>query len=77
MTEFLPETEDQTSDRSGADRLLALLPQVEAMVLGPGMTMHPSTRKLIWELVRRSPVPVVLDADGINAFVPPGSASSE
>jgi ADP-dependent NAD(P)H-hydrate dehydratase / NAD(P)H-hydrate epimerase len=73
MTEFLPETEDQTSDRSGADRLLALLPQVEAMVLGPGMTVHPSTRKLIWELVRRSPVPVVLDADGINAFVPPAA----
>jgi hydroxyethylthiazole kinase-like uncharacterized protein yjeF len=73
MTEFLPETEDQTSDRAGAERLLALLPQVEAMVLGPGMTVHPSTRKLIWELVRRSPVPVVLDADGINAFVPPAS----
>jgi NAD(P)H-hydrate epimerase len=35
------------------------------------MTVHPSTRKLIWELVRRSPVPIVLDADGINAFVPP------
>jgi NAD(P)H-hydrate epimerase len=73
MTEFLPETEDQTSDRAGADRLVALLSQVEAMVLGPGMTVHPSTRKLIWELVRRSPVPVVLDADGINAFVPPAA----
>ena len=73
MTEFLPETEEQTSDRAGADRLLALLPQVEAMVLGPGMTVHPSTRKLIWDLVRRSPVPVVLDADGINAFVPPAA----
>ena len=28
-------------------------------------------KSLIRELVRRSPVPVVLDADGINAFVPP------
>lgn len=73
MTEFLPETGDQTSDQSGAERLLAQLPQVEAMVLGPGMTVHPSTRKLVWELVRRSPVPVVLDADGINAFVPPSA----
>jgi ADP-dependent NAD(P)H-hydrate dehydratase / NAD(P)H-hydrate epimerase len=42
-------------------------------VVGPGMTMHPSTRKLIWDLVRRSPVPVVLDADGINAFVAPAA----
>ena len=71
MTEFLPETEEATSDRAGAARVLQQLANVEALVLGPGMTMHPSTRKLIWELVHHSPVPVVLDADGINAFVPP------
>jgi NAD(P)H-hydrate epimerase len=71
MTEFLPETDDETSDRAGAARVIDQLSQVEALVLGPGMTTHPSTRRLIWELVRHSPVPVVLDADGINAFVPP------
>ena len=71
MTEFLPETADGTLDHSGAKLLLAQLPQSDALVLGPGLTTHPSTQKLIHELVRRSPVPVVLDADGINAFVPP------
>jgi hydroxyethylthiazole kinase-like uncharacterized protein yjeF len=71
MTEFLPETDEGTSDKGGAERLLAQLPQADAVVLGPGVTTHPSTRRLIWELVRRSPVPVVLDADGINSFVPP------
>jgi len=71
MTEFLPETEDGTSDRAGAAKVLDLLPQADALVVGPGMTTQPSTRKLVWELVRHSPVPVVLDADGINAFVPP------
>jgi NAD(P)H-hydrate epimerase len=71
MTEFLPETGDETSDHAGAGKVLAQLPQADVMVLGPGVTTHPSTRKLIWELVRCSPVPVVLDADGINAFVPP------
>jgi ADP-dependent NAD(P)H-hydrate dehydratase / NAD(P)H-hydrate epimerase len=73
MTEFLPETEEETSDKAGAGRVLERLSEMEALVLGPGMTMHPSTRRLIWELVRRSPVPVVLDADGINAFVPPAA----
>jgi ADP-dependent NAD(P)H-hydrate dehydratase / NAD(P)H-hydrate epimerase len=58
-------------DRSGVDRVLSPLSEVEALVLGPGVTTHPSTKKLVWELVRRSPVPVVLDADGINAFVSP------
>lgn len=71
MTEFLPETEDGSSDRSGADTLLMHLAEMDSLVIGPGMTTHNSTRKLVWELVRRSPVPVVLDADGINAFIPP------
>jgi hydroxyethylthiazole kinase-like uncharacterized protein yjeF len=71
MTEGMPETEDGTSAQSGAGRLLQLLPNIEALVVGPGVTTHPSTRRLVWELVRRSPVPVVLDADGINAFIPP------
>jgi ADP-dependent NAD(P)H-hydrate dehydratase / NAD(P)H-hydrate epimerase len=73
MTEFLPETEEETSDKAGANRVLERLAEMEALVVGPGMTMHPSTRKLIWELVRRSPVPVVLDADGINAFAAPAA----
>ena len=71
MTEVLPETEDGAPDRSGAERVLSLLHKMDALVLGPGVTTHHSTKKLVWELVRRSPVPVVLDADGINAFAPP------
>ena len=71
MTEALPETEEETSDRAGVEKLLAKLSEVDALVAGPGLSTHPSTRKLVWELVHRSPVPVILDADGINAFVPP------
>ncbi len=71
MTEFLPETEEETSDYAGASKVLAQLAQVDALVVGPGITTQPSTRRLVWELVRHSPVPVVVDADGINAFVPP------
>jgi ADP-dependent NAD(P)H-hydrate dehydratase / NAD(P)H-hydrate epimerase len=71
MTEFIAETDEETLDRSGAEKVLSGLSQADALVLGPGVTTHPSTRRLIWELVRRSPVPVILDADGINAFVPP------
>jgi hydroxyethylthiazole kinase-like uncharacterized protein yjeF len=71
MTEFLPETGDGTMDQSASCTVLAHLSQADALVVGPGVTTHASTRKLVWELVRRSPVPVVLDADGINAFAPP------
>jgi hydroxyethylthiazole kinase-like uncharacterized protein yjeF len=71
MAEVMPETEAGTLDQSGAEGLLKLLPDIEALVIGPGVTTNPSTRRLVWNMVRRSPVPVILDADGINAFVPP------
>jgi ADP-dependent NAD(P)H-hydrate dehydratase / NAD(P)H-hydrate epimerase len=71
MTEFLPETDEGTLDRTGAEKILSQLSQSDALVLGPGMTTHPSTKSLIWELVRYSSVPVILDADGINAFALP------
>jgi hydroxyethylthiazole kinase-like uncharacterized protein yjeF len=74
MTEFLPETEEETSARAGAKVVIPQLHQADALVLGPGLTTHTSTRGLVWELVQRSPVPVVLDADGINAFVPPAES---
>jgi ADP-dependent NAD(P)H-hydrate dehydratase / NAD(P)H-hydrate epimerase len=68
MTEFLPETEAGTADASGIAKILAHMQNAEAVVVGPGMTMQNSTQELVRELVRCSSIPVVLDADGINAF---------
>ena len=68
MTESLPETEEGTLDQDGAGKVLKLSKNIESLVVGPGLSTHPSTQKLVWDLVRNSPVPVVLDADGINAF---------
>ncbi len=71
MTEPLLETDKGTSDCADANKILAQGGKMDSLVIGPGLTTHPSTRKLVWELVRNAPVPVVLDADGINAFAPP------
>jgi len=71
MTQPLLETASGSSDCSDADKVLAGAGKVDALVVGPGLTTHPSTRKLVWEVVRSAPVPVVVDADGINAFAPP------
>ena len=68
MTESLPETEDGTSAQEGAGKVLEWSKNVESLVVGPGLTTHPDTQKLVWDLVRRSPVPIVLDADGVNAL---------
>jgi NAD(P)H-hydrate epimerase len=68
MTEFLPDTARGTSDRAGADAVLEAAAEGDVLVVGPGLTTEPGTRALVEELVRRSKVPVVLDADGLNAF---------
>ncbi|MBW1916457.1 MAG: NAD(P)H-hydrate dehydratase [Deltaproteobacteria bacterium] len=39
-----------------------------AIALGPGLGTHPETAQLVRDLVRRSPVPMVIDADGLNAL---------
>ena len=63
----LPET-DAGSIANGSDRLDEVLGQADALALGPGMTTDPATSEWVRGVVRSSEVPVVLDADGLNAF---------
>ena len=68
MTVWLPETETGTPDDSALQAILEALMQADAVVVGPGLSTQASTQQLIREVVRRAPVPVIVDADGINAF---------
>ena len=63
----LPETDSGTAS-GGSARLDEVLGQAGALAIGPGMTTDEATSGWIRELVRSSEVPVVLDADGLNAF---------
>ncbi len=40
----------------------------DILAIGPGLGRHPETQQLVRELVLESPLPVVLDADGLFAF---------
>ncbi|MBI3753129.1 MAG: NAD(P)H-hydrate dehydratase [Deltaproteobacteria bacterium] len=48
--------------------ILSFAVDKEALVLGPGLTTHESVRKLVINLISRSPIPLVVDADGINCL---------
>uniref|UniRef100_A0A7V6A383 Bifunctional NAD(P)H-hydrate repair enzyme n=1 Tax=Desulfobacca acetoxidans TaxID=60893 RepID=A0A7V6A383_9BACT len=39
-----------------------------AVALGPGLGTHPETQALVRNLVRNCPLPMVVDADGLNAL---------
>jgi len=59
---------DEGSVAGGSHRLDEALGQADALAIGPGMTTDERTAGWIRELVRSSEIPVVLDADGLNAF---------
>lgn len=42
----------------------------DAVVVGPGLGTSAPTQKLVGDVLRQSRVPVVLDADGLNALAP-------
>jgi NAD(P)H-hydrate epimerase len=66
MTEPLEETSGGAVDFSAADRVLDL--KADVIAIGPGLGQDPSTAAFVQAIVERSGVPLVLDADALNAF---------
>ena len=66
MTEPLDETASGTIDFAAVDRVLEL--QADVIAVGPGLGQSPSTTAFVQSLVERAGVPLVLDADALNAF---------
>jgi NAD(P)H-hydrate epimerase len=68
MTEALPETDAGTISRDAIDRIQELAKNVTVVALGPGISRDPQTAELVRNLVMNLQLPIVLDADGLNAF---------
>jgi len=70
MTEPLASTAAGTIARRNLhDGALARIGQGKNVIaIGPGVTTEPETQEFIRGTVRETPLPVILDADGLNAF---------
>ena len=68
MTELLPETDAGTIAASARARIEALVKGKSVLAIGPGISRLPETSAVVRSLVSKSEIPVVLDADGLNAF---------
>jgi NAD(P)H-hydrate epimerase len=68
MTVPLPETAAQTLSLTAEKAILDLVQDKSVVVLGPGLSVHPETQELVRKLLRTLRLPIVLDADGINAL---------
>jgi NAD(P)H-hydrate epimerase len=68
MTEPLPETREKTLALSAQQRIFELCSRKTALAIGPGLSLNSETTRLVQQLVRKSPLPAVIDADGISAL---------
>jgi ADP-dependent NAD(P)H-hydrate dehydratase / NAD(P)H-hydrate epimerase len=68
MTEGLAETEVGSVSQRAQSVVAGLVEKKSALAVGPGISRHPETAAFVREVVRNHTVPMVLDADGLNAF---------
>jgi NAD(P)H-hydrate epimerase len=68
MTEPLPVAADGGLAPEALERALELAAGRDAVVVGPGLGQAASTRQLVQRFVAACPVPLVIDADALNAF---------
>ena len=68
MTEPLPETDEGTISAGASEKIQALAKGKSVVAIGPGISRVAETAELVRKLVKATEIPVVLDADGLNAF---------
>ena len=71
MTEPLVETDAGTISNRALDygSFAKLAEGKTVLAMGPGLTTHPETVQFVRTVVRQFPLPLVLDADALNALV--------
>jgi NAD(P)H-hydrate epimerase len=68
MTEPLPETPEGSLSLKAEKKIRALMAGKTALALGPGLSTNPETTSLVRRIAAESRVPMVIDADGLNAL---------
>jgi hydroxyethylthiazole kinase-like uncharacterized protein yjeF len=68
MTVPLPDSNSGNVTSSAFQTIEKLLPGKDALALGPGLGRRPGTTALVQTIVESVDIPMVIDADGLNAL---------
>ena len=68
MTEPLEETQAGSISMQARTAFEQIAAHKTVLAIGPGISRHPETAEFVREIVSTSATPIVLDADGLNAF---------
>lgn len=69
ITKPLPQTKDGCLSRKAYSFIHNFTKQIDALILGPGLSQNKQTQRLIRRLIKTVNKPLVIDADGLNALV--------
>ncbi len=68
MTFPLPETGESSLSLEAEKEIFRLMEGKTALAIGPGLSTHEETSLLVRRIVAKCPLPMVIDADGLNAL---------
>jgi NAD(P)H-hydrate epimerase len=68
MTFPLPDTAEGSLSLKAEKDIFRLMEGKTAVALGPGLSTHEETTTLVKHIIERCPLPLVIDADGLNAL---------
>jgi len=68
MTLPLPQTAFGTLSLAAFSKIKGFLKNTDVLIIGPGLGNHKSTYALIRKIIKESSLPMVIDADGLNAL---------
>ncbi len=64
----LPQTRSQTLSLAAFSKIKIFLKSVDVLIIGPGLDNHRSTSALVRKIVKRISLPMIIDADALNAL---------
>ncbi len=68
MTLPLKETKEQTLALTAYAQIAPHFKDYSVIAIGPGLSRHPGTQKFILKMIASSPIPLIIDADALNAL---------
>ena len=69
MTLPLPESKKKTLSLKAEEKIIEFTEKADALALGPGLSTNKDTQRLVINLIKKISLPMVIDADALNALV--------
>lgn len=68
MLRVLPETKEGSLSLQAVPGIISTIERMDAVGVGPGLSVNPQTKELVRHLIPRITKPLVVDADALNAL---------